>query len=148
MPAANLSYHSERGKKQQGLYGLNFGSGLSILVLTSLAFTWLSFHDSHAIKDRAMRLAMDGISRLRETFYDNIQSGNFPVENIDVDGDGKSVLESREFQVYENRPYSEIKTIKVIVSWPDKTHRGLDPDGKPHLEQIELMMFVNKKQFS
>jgi hypothetical protein len=109
-------------------------SGIGMILLTAQT------------KNTACRFASDGIERILATHYENVTESVFPLEHIDVDGDGKSTLETLQYMIIEDQPFPGLKTVKTTVSWPEKPRQNYHHSNKPILNQREYTLIISEIQ--
>jgi len=100
---------------------------------------------THA-EDTASRFAIDGVERILATYYENVTADVFTLQHIDVDGDGKSTLETLEYLIIEDQPFPGLKTVKTTVSWPEKPSQNYHHSKEPRLNHREYTLFISEIQ--
>lgn len=111
--------------KKNGFTLLEVLFALTILAigLLSLATVFPSGYmsmNNARVKENAMKLAEQGIEDLKLLTYDEIREDNPALNDIgvDVNQDGTTTIyEKRTYEVRENSPYFNLKTVKVTVLW-------------------------------
>ncbi len=105
------------------------------------------YHSPHSAAIRSAREALDWVHTLE---YDHIVSSSFFPEAIDLDGNGQSLFETRSIRVSDNTPFSGMKTIDIIVSWPKSgapLSAGSEPVA-PDLDSVRISLMIDQRYFS
>jgi hypothetical protein len=126
------------------------------IVLLSITAIWLALAgikrsqcSNEKTIPNALNIMRNGVSRIRSTLYDNINPVFFSNDKIDIDEDGKSIMENLEFRIYENFPFRDLKTVLISVSWPNpellRSNESSQGAGRTYLNCI---LFVDRSLFS
>ncbi|GEM_PF-5723850 len=106
-----------------------------------------SFDSTRSAAIQSAREALDWVNSLE---YDHIVSSSFIPESIDLDGNGRSLFETRIITVSDDSPFKGMKTIDIIVSWPKsgaQLSAGLD-QVCPDLDSVKISLMIDQRYFS
>ena len=116
----------------------------SILIFSSLGI--LKRPGLNEIKTLANSIdfADEAMKRVISCHYASLSPQNFRQEQIDIDKNGKSILESQDTLILDNYPCEDLKTVKIQISWPLLDKNLLSPDKAPAFRRYDIAMMINK----
>lgn len=108
----------------------------------------IPFTDSSRVA--AIQSVREALDRVHSLEYDHVVSSNFIPESIDLDGNGRSLFETRSITITNDTPFSGMKTIDIIVSWPKS---GAPPSAEvdqvsPELDSVRIRLMIDQRYFS
>lgn len=120
----------------------------SLLLLSCLLLGYCIYFPDFTSRDNAFLFVQEGLQRIHSLKFAHVNQEMFPSENIDLDGNGHSIFETRQFEISNNVPFSGMKTIKIIVSWPDPKIITLSEKSEPDLCSISVQFMIDQTSFS
>lgn len=113
-----------------------------LLIFIGFAFGSNAFSDNR-INRTAYSLLETAKNRIQHTSYQNIRAEYFPLEQVDVDLDGRSHFETCSYTIENDRPHPGMKTIIVTCSWPILSGTQDSTDGFPDLKSASIALLVD-----